>query len=178
MKEKNSSTSNILKTFLHQYICVSYYSSSRALLEAAGVQYSKELDQDIIEFKAKGKKHVFHAKLSTVLKKEKLLKKLHPFEVALMQLLFHEHKLRHMLEEFRVKMTFPLIENFRLINRQFYSIKNKQEMLIISLPNSQQQLCLSARELLNQTHLVREICEANSSGDIQGNITLDLACAK
>lgn len=133
------------------------------ICEIVSVHFSGDEQEDVVTYRDIARRKEYQLTLKELVNNEVLLSKFLPLEASLLRLLCWENKVRYQSGDEKSARDNVDVEKYHLINRQFFSLRKRQEMLIMSAPNQHGQYCLSVREVLNQTTLMRMLRYANLS---------------
>jgi len=153
------------KNFFEKRLSLFSSASKNYPLSLIGVHYSTKKHAEMVDLFNYRTQTMHKESLHHLLKRKHLLKKFHPLDLMLLSSLAKEEQNRHNIQlSSRTQKIFSEsseLNSLNCVNTQYYSDRHHREMIIMTIPNSDHQVCLSVRELVNDRDLINKIrqCE-------------------
>ena len=129
--------------------------------------HSKAHDADMLILQIAGRKLTLTISLQELIIRQDIMQHMHPFEAALLRCLAKEEQhrkacyARHTMSALTLNDSVALVR-FACIEKQFFCTRLQKEMVVIELPDVDQQLCLALGDLINDNKLLTKLKSLSS----------------
>ena len=128
-------------------------------LQLVGVDFKKKSQEEMIQLTLAEKGKRFKISLQDIFKNNHYLMNLHPLDVAMLLMLFKEKGSNHpkLNNGYKFLSRMLNLTSFNHIESQFSAKYSRQEMLVITVPDTDSRVCLSVRQFINNQMLYSQI---------------------
>src|SRR3989338_1084311 len=139
-------------------------------LKLSGFCYCHQCHKNVLRLRLVKNKTIIKISFKEVLQQPLFLTYLCSFDLILILLLAKEAKLiTSVSATYRQLRKGVILKTPACINSHFYSEHTRHEMLVVTVPDTNMQLCLSVKELVNNKKLLKSLRTANASNEERFN---------